>query len=243
MPESTNSPWIKAFVLLFAYTFAIPSQLNLNKLSKRQSRTTLALKPRVLLKLRGSHWHHGPPNPLQYPPQPSGPTERHFSCPAQVRTLHPPTALPPTVSMTVSKGIAAANSGTKPRQAVAGIGGRRSLGPHTVSLAKGKLMGAVMLWADPRQDQQRHRYTNTQHWPTCPGSPKVIAPTRSPAPRYPLLAHLPAGLRENKLVELCSNGKYQIINIPDKYFDTKIGIFARFLLPWQHHNPVRECTK
>lgn len=100
MPESTNSPWIKAFVLLFAYTFAIPSQLNLNKLSKRQSRIISALKPRMLLKLGGSTWHNGPPNPLQCPPWHSGPIERHFSRPAQVRT---PMTLPPTLFMRYPK--------------------------------------------------------------------------------------------------------------------------------------------
>lgn len=152
-------------------------------------------------------------------------------------------ALPPTVSMTVSKGIAAANKGTKLQQAVTGTWGGDSLGLHTASLAKGKVMGAVMLWADPRQYQQPHHYTNTQHWLPCPGSPKVIVPMRSPVPTYPVLVRLPAGLRENKPVEVCSNGKYQILNIPGKYFDTKIGISARFLLHWQHHSPVREYTK
>lgn len=153
------------------------------------------------------------------------------------------TALRPTASMTVSKGIAAANKGTKLQQAVTGTWGRDSSGLHAASLAKGKVMGAVMLWADPRQYQQRHHYTNSRHWPASPGSSKVIVPMRSPVPTYPLLAHLPAGLRENKLVEVCSTGKYQILNIPDKYFDTKIGISARFLLHWQHHSPVREYTK
>lgn len=125
MPESTNSPWIKAFVLLFAYTFAIPSQLNLNKLSKHQSGIILALKPRMLLKLRGSHWHSGPPNPLQRPPRPSRPTERHFSCPAQVRTLHG------SPSNSAHDGITRANSGTKPWQALTGVWGRGSLGLPT----------------------------------------------------------------------------------------------------------------
>lgn len=229
MPENTNFPWIKAFVLLFAYTFAIPSLLNLNKFSKCQSRIILVLKPRVLLKLR-ELTDTVPPPILCSAHQDTLDLQRDIS--HVLLKSGAPRAFPPTVSMTVSKGMAAAKQGTKPQPAITGIWGRGSLGLHRLSLAKGKVMGAAMLWADPRQYQQLHCYTNTQHWPTCPGSPKVIVPTKNPVPRYPLLAHLQAELRENKLVEVCSNGKYQIIDILHKYFDIKIGISALFLLPW-----------
>lgn len=74
-----------------------------------------------------THW--GSPNPRQCPPWHSGPTERHSSCPARVRTPH---GSPSTVSMTVSKEIAAANQGTKPQQAVTGIWERGSSGLHSL---------------------------------------------------------------------------------------------------------------
>lgn len=198
MPENTNSPWIKAFVLLFAYTFAISSWLNINKLSNCQSRITLALKSRVLLKVKSLTDTVAPLNlcSIHHDALDLRRDISHVLLKSGSPWLS--TALPQTASTTVSKGIAAANKGTKAQsysKLSLGLGEEIPWG-CTASLAKGKVMGAVMLWADPRQYQQRHHYTNTRHWPTCPGSPKVIVPMRSPVPTYPLLAHLPAGLRE-----------------------------------------------
>lgn len=183
------------------------------------------------------YWHSGPPNPLQCPPWHSGPTERQFSCPAQVWTIHG------SPSNSVHDGIQR-DGCSKPRHKVTAftaIWGRGSLGLNSLpGQGEGDGGSDALSWSQAvPAAPSLHKHSALTYLPRITqgdcSHKEPCAQISSPGPFTSRTEGKQAG---GSMLQW-----YQIINILDKYFDIKIGISALFLLPWQHHSPVRECTK
>lgn len=155
-------------------------------------------------------------------------------------SLDHPMALPPTVSTMVSKGTAAANLGTRP-QFSPQFGEEAPWGCTQSPWPRGRWRGSNALsWSQAvAAAPSLHKHSALTYLPRITQGDcfhkESCAQIPSPGPFTSRTEGKQAG--ESMLPW------YQIINILDKYFDIKIGISALFLLPWQHHSPVRECTK